>query len=440
MTDSLIVLMGTEVAGTVERLDHNLLRFAYEPAYQARPGATPISLSMPLAVRTHADVPARRMVTAFLSGLLPDDNAITRRWASFYQVSTSSPFFLLGTPVGRDCAGAISFCPPSELAKLVTQGGGITPLSEKDVADLLRDIQRDRTSVLGSDFRGQFSLAGAQSKIALRYDEQTRSWGRPFGTEPTNRILKPASAGWSDQEINEHLCLDGARRAGLVVARSEVRRFGDQEVMISYRYDRAMTAAGLVRIHQEDLCQALGVAPDKKYESQGGPTVRSIAALFRRVMRPQDASAAAHALADALIWNWIVAGTDAHAKNYSVLLSGSQVRLAPLYDLSSILPYVGTRSPVDGVIIHARRMASAMKIGGRYELDPVHNTWPKAAQDLGLDARWLALRAKELSTIAPQAMTAAAEEPAIKAYGAQLAANLIERVSERAARCVSVLG
>ena len=440
MSDSLVVLMGIEVAGTVERLDNNLLRFAYEPAYQAHPGATPISLSMPLAVRTHSDVPARRVVTAFLRGLLPDDDAIIRRWAAFYQVRTSSPFFLLGTPVGRDCAGAISFCAPSELAEFLAQGGGVTPLSENDVADLLRDIQRDRTSVLGSDFRGQFSLAGAQSKIALRYEDQTQSWGRPFGTEPTNRILKPASAGWSDHEINEHLCLDGARRAGLTVARSEVRRFGDQEVIVSHRYDRAATRAGLVRIHQEDACQALGVSPDQKYENQGGPTVRSIAGLFRRVMRPQDASVAVRGFADALIWNWIVAGTDAHAKNYSVLLSGSQVRLAPLYDLSSILPYVGTRSPADGEIIHARRMTSAMKIGGRYELDPVHNTWPKAAHDLGLDASWLVSRAKELSTVAPQAMTAAADEPAIKAYGAQLATELVERVGERAARCVDVLG
>ena len=97
MGDTLVVLMGTRVAGTIRRLENNLLRFEYDAGYQSSPGATPISLSMPLALNTHADVPARRVVSNFLTGLLPDDTATIKRWADFYKVRTSSPFFLLGT-------------------------------------------------------------------------------------------------------------------------------------------------------------------------------------------------------------------------------------------------------------------------------------------------------------------------------------------------------
>ena len=439
MDDTLVVLMGNRRAGTLERLGSNLLRFQYDSAYQSSAGATPLSLSMPLAVTSHADVPARRGVTNFLNGLLPDDTATTKRWADFYQVRTSSPFFLLGTPVGRDCAGAIAFCPPDDLSDFLARGGGVTWLSDSEVTELLRDLRRDHTNVLGRDFGGQFSLAGARAKIALRYDERTGRWGRPFGTEPTNRILKPASSGWTDQDVNEHLCLRAAGLAGIVAARSEIRRFGDQEVIVSHRYDRAPTGDGLVRVHQEDLCQAMGLGPDDKYENDDGPSVRTIAALFRRVMRATDADTATRAFADALVWNWLVAGTDAHARNYSLLLSGGQARLAPLYDISSILPYLGTRSPISGRVIDEHEIKAAMRLGGRYDYVPVYNTWPKAAVDLGVDPDWLVSRARSLADIAPQAFSDAASDSAIRATHGQFVRDLVDRVAERSARCANVL-
>lgn len=440
VADSLVVLMGQRVAGLLNRLQNNLLRFEYETSYRSSPGATPISLSMPLAVSVHADVPSHRGVTNVLQGLLPDDDAITRRWADFYQVRTSSPFFLLGTPVGRDCAGAISFCPPDALDELLTRGGWITWLSDADVATLLSDLRRDRTNVLGRDFAGQFSLAGAQSKIALVHDAATGRWGRPFGTEPTNRILKPASIGWADHDINEHLCLTAAGRAGLLVAPSEIRRFGDHEVIVSHRYDRSGSATGILRIHQEDLCQAMGIGPDRKYQASGGPSVRDVAALLRTVMGPDDSLLATQRFADALIWNWLIAGTDAHAKNYSVLLAGSQVRLAPLYDVASILPYVGARSPVDGRLIHPREIKSAMKLGGRADYEPVTNRWERVASDLGIDPDWVIARARTLADLAPDAFADAASDQAIASLDSPTVRDLVERVADRAARCAVVLG
>ena len=378
-------------------------------------------------------------MTNVLQGLLPDDSATIRRWAEFYHVRDTSPFFLLGAPVGRDCAGAISFCPPDDLEDLLSRGGWIDWMSDDAVRSLLDDLRRDRTNVLGRDFSGQFSLAGAQAKIALVHDSGAGRWGRPYGTAPTNRILKPASAGWTDQDINEHLCLTAARGAGLLVAPSEIRRFGDQEVIVSHRYDRAGTPPGLVRIHQEDLCQAMGIGPDRKYQSLGGPSVRQIAALLRKVMRPDAALRATETFADALIWNWLIAGTDAHAKNYSLLLSGSQVRLAPMYDVSSMLPYLLTRSPIDARVIHERELKSAMKLGGRYELVPLTNPWVQVAADLDLDPDWLVERARSLAAAAPVAFEAAASHEAIVELGSPIVRDLVDRVADRSARCATVL-
>lgn len=332
MADVLAVLVGEDVAGTVRRRTNNLLTFEYDPAYRARPDATPMSLSMPLAAAVHADTPARRTVTNYLAGLLPDDSDVVERWARYYSVRTSSPMFVLGTPVGRDCAGGVAFCPPGELSDFRARGGAVEWLTTGDVADLLRDLQRDRTAMLGRDFTGQFSLAGAQRKTALRREPGTGRWGRPSGTEPTTHILKPAISGWAEQDINEHLCLAAANRSGLTAARSSIECFDDQEAIVVARYDRIARPSGVIRVHQEDLCQGLGLGPDRKYESDGGPTAKGIAALLRRVMPPRDADAAVRTFADGLIWNWLVMGTDAHAKNYSVLLLGRDVRLAPFYE------------------------------------------------------------------------------------------------------------
>jgi len=134
--------------------------------------------------------------------------------------------------------------------------------------------------------------------------------------------------------------------------------FGGETAIQIERYDRLRVGRALVRIHQEDACQALGVPPTAKYQSEGGPGPADLAALFRRIMPAQVADAAVWDFAAALVWNWVIAGTDAHAKNYSLLLSGAQVRLAPLYDVASALPYGA----------HERKLRLAMKLGNDYRL------------------------------------------------------------------------
>jgi serine/threonine-protein kinase HipA len=424
MTDSLIAILDDQVAGSLERLNGGRLRFDYADDYREQPGATPLSLSMPTQVRSHPD----RVITPWLWGLLPDNNAVLHRWARQFHVSASSPFALLATQIGEDCAGAVRFARPMQVDRVLERPGSVTWLTEEDIAQRLRDLREDSTAWLGAGFTGQFSLAGAQAKTALHF--QDGRWGEPSGSIPTTHILKPAVAGLDDHDLNEHLCLDAARRAGLVAVRTQVSRFGDESAVVIERYDRTTVGDGIVRVHQEDLCQALGLPPSAKYQNEGGPGPADIASLFRQVMPPRVAEDAVSRFCDALIWNWLVAGTDGHAKNYSFLLAGDQVRLAPLYDIASALPYG----------VHERKLRLAMKIGGDYGVYPQRNTWPAAAQELGLDEETLVARVRALAAAAPDAFADAARAPDVEDLGRPLPARLVDLVTNRAARCARLVG
>ncbi|HEY2055426.1 MAG TPA: type II toxin-antitoxin system HipA family toxin [Solirubrobacterales bacterium] len=423
MNDALVVLLGDRVAGTLTRLTGGQLRFDYDPLYREAETATPLSLSMPVRINSHSD----RVVTPWLWGLLPDNEAVLRRWARELQASASSAFSLLSTPVGEDCAGAVRFVAPDRVEEALGRSGEVTWLDESGVAERLRELREDATAWLGEVFTGQFSLAGTQAKTALLLDGNR--WGVPTGSIPTTHILKPGVQGLADQDLDEHLCLDAARRAGLVVAHTRIERFAEFSAIVVERYDRLAVDDRLVRVHQEDLCQALGLPPDRKYQRDGGPTPTQIARLLRNAMSPSVAEEAVRRFADALAWNWVIGGTDAHAKNYSLLLSAGQVRLAPLYDVASALPY--------GMDEHKLRFA--MKVGGSYGVYPRHDYWRAAAEALDLDAEALHARVRELAEVAPDAFSAAAATPDVQALAGDLPARLVDLITDRGRRCLELL-
>lgn len=423
MTDTLLVVMDGSIVGTVVRLKGGRLRFDYADRDRDIAGATPLSLSMPTQIRSHPDA----AITPWLWGLLPDNDLVLARWGREFHVSTSTPFSLLSTPIGEDCAGAVQFALPDQVDRLLARSGNATWLTEDDVAERLRELRQDSTAWLGTSSTGQFSLAGAQAKTALLF--QDGRWGVPAGSTPTTHILKPAVAGFDDHDLNEHLCLDAARRAGLLAVRTRVARFGDESAVVVDRYDRQERDSEILRVHQEDLCQALGVAPSAKYQNEGGPGPADIAKLLREAMPPRIADDVVRRFADALIWNWLIAGTDAHAKNYSLLLAQDQVRLAPLYDVASALPY-GT---------HETKLRLAMKIGGDNGVFPARNTWPGASRDLGLDADVLLARVLELGARAPDAFADAAKQPDVVALERPMPGRLVDLVAERATRCMRLI-
>ena len=422
MNDELSVVDGDRVVARLTRLRGGDLRLTYSDSYRAIAHPTPISVSLPVSTTAHRGP----RLSNWLWGLLPDNEAVLRTWARTFSVSLASPFGLLSTPIGRDCAGAFSFVrDPIDVER---NDGATDWLTEAQVAAALRGLRADSTSWLGSDPPGRFSLAGVQPKTALQRDGDR--WGRPSGATATTHILKPAILGLDDHDLNEHLCLRAAHAAGLLVVNTTIESFEDQSAIVVQRYDRMQADGQQIRIHQEDLCQAHALHPGVKYQADGGPSPASIAELLRRVMPSRTAEDAVERFGDALLWNWIIAGTDAHAKNYSLLLSGDAVRLAPLYDISSALPYESM--PV-------KKLRLAMKLGRGYELDARPSTWPILARSLGVSPDALTERARNLAVHAPDAFADAVADPSVAPLSSSLPNRLLDAVAVRARQCLTAL-
>ena len=425
-TKALVVLLYGRHAGVVEEGDDGRLSFTYGDDHRRDQHAVPISLSMPVARPTHGDT----VVRPFMWGLLPDSEQVLERWARTYQVSARNPFALL-TNVGEDCAGAVQFVRPDRADKLIAGSGGIDWIDNAEVARRLRILRRDPAAWHVSE-SGQFSLAGAQAKTALHFDPDSHRWGDPWGSVPTTHILKPAVTGFDDHDLNEHLCLEAARGLGLPAARSQVGSFDGERVIVVERYDRRVVDGSVIRIHQEDTCQALGVPPTQKYQNEGGPAPEDIVRLLRAETRPPaSAEQDVRRFVDALAFNWLIAGTDAHAKNYSLLIGPRQVHLAPLYDVSSALSYDDMYLP---------RLKVAMRIGREYRLEAIGGRhWREFAANNAQDPDALIARIHDLAVELPASLSRAASDPAVRALATDLPGRLVERVTARARRCQTAL-
>lgn len=350
------------------------LQFTYDQGWQGSPNGFPLSNSMPLSARGHDD----GRVRPFLAGLLPDNNRVLEQWGKRFKVSPRNAFALL-QHVGEECAGAVQFVRPDRVSiwKSDPAHGEVDWLSRKELDARIRLLIQDHSAARSDADEGHFSLAGAQSKTALYRAPKGRRWGVPSGSIPTTHILKPATGEYDGLVINEHICLQLARECRLPSAVSTIEMIAGVPVIVVERFDRYREDDQVRRVHQEDMCQALGVRPEDKYQSQDGPTPVQIVRLIRDAST--DALADVNRFVDALIFNWLIAGTDAHAKNYSLLIApNGHVRLSPFYDLSSSVPYPRQIDP------HKAKLA--MKIGGKYKLAAIgRREWIKCAEDLHID-------------------------------------------------------
>jgi serine/threonine-protein kinase HipA len=451
MNELLVLLEGRDV-GLVQQ-KNGRLTFTYDDKWRNAPGAYPLSLSMPLAAAEHP----HSAIDPFLWGLLPDNELVLSRWAQKFQVSPRNAFALI-SHVGEDCAGAVQFVTQQRRDELANTAPAETEwLTEADVANRLRTLQTDASASRSPRDTGQFSLAGAQPKTALLFDGQR--WGVPSGRTPTTHILKPPTTGFDGHAENEHLCLRLAQALGLPTAHSEVRKFEDVTTIVVERYDRvviekevekmaaedamnalkaailpnsperdaavmaaldmdeAIRARSLLelaktvpvyRVHQEDFCQALRVHPSLKYQNDGGPAPNAIIDLIRmsvtdsRSRKKYTVKSASEtdllSFLDALIFNWMIGGTDAHAKNYSLLIGGGGMfRLAPLYDIASIFPY----SDID-----PHRAKLAMKIGDEYRLRYIGlSDWRKLAESVRVDGDALIVRLRDMAQKLPDRLS-----------------------------------
>ena len=424
MTNELVVMYQRHIVGTLTKLKNAAVEFTYEDAYRLHPQATPLSTNISLLEARHHG----QAVTNWLWGLLPDSEPVLQRWGREFSVSTGSVFGLLSTPIGEDCPGAFTFVKPERVDALLRQEQEVQWLNEKDVANIVRELKIDATAWLGNDHSGRFSLAGAQAKTALLWDGS--KWGRPLGHTATTHIFKPAIKGLDGHDLNEHLCLQAANSLGILVASTSIQSFEDQRALVIRRYDRFASNQGQVRIHQEDFCQASGIHPSRKYRNEGGPSPKAIAARMRLLMPGEVAQDSVERFVDALIWNWIIAGSDAHAKNYSLLLSGNAVRLAPLYDIASALPYKN---------FEQKKIRLAMKFGTDYSLEVRPSTWSTLARELEIPEELVRSRALWLISEAPRAFSEVANQKEIRGLSSALPALLTDAVAERAKKCATSL-
>ena len=282
MTDELVALLDGNEAGRVHN-DRGRLTFVYDDEWRNAADAYPLSLSMPLAAKEHA----RAAIEAFLWGLLPDNERVLDRWAAKFHVSARNAFALI-SHVGEDCAGAVQFVTPDRLATIRSgKEDKVEWLDEADIANRLQALRKDHAAWRLPRDTGQFSLAGAQPKTALLL--QNTRWGIPSGRLPTTHILKPPTGQFDGHAENEHICLMLARTLGLPTAQSQVMRFGDEIAIVIERYDRLQTGNAIVRVHQEDICQALGIMPTKRYQNEGGPSPTALSiscAPIRPIVQP----------------------------------------------------------------------------------------------------------------------------------------------------------
>lgn len=337
--EPLNVFLNSRLVGQLRREPSGAISFQYDGSWIEWTQAIPVSLSLPIREQEYAGAP----VIAVFENLLPDNLSLRRQIAARARAEGTDAYSLLGA-IGHDCVGALQFLP---LESQPGPAGAIegVPVDEHEIREIVNNLA---TAPLGitEDESFRISIAGAQEKTALLF--WNRRWFKPRGTTATTHILKPAvgrlpnGIDLTHSVENEYLCLKILQGLGLPVAKAEMASFGDKRVLVIERFDRLLTDdKRLLRLPQEDCCQALSVPPNLKYESDGGPGVENILQLLEGSDEPL---ADQRLFLKANILFWLLGATDGHAKNFSVFLSpGGRFHLTPLYDVISAQPSVDSK-------------------------------------------------------------------------------------------------
>jgi len=330
----LSVFMNSRRIGELVRASSGAVNFEYDHDWLDWEHALPVSISLPLREDRYIGAP----VLAVFENLLPDNDSIRNRVAQRVGADGNDAFSLLSV-IGRDCIGALQFLPQDEQPQPTDQLTG-KKLSASKVANLLKNLENTPLGIRGeNDFR--ISVAGAQEKTALL--KQGKSWIEPSGTTPTTHIFKPQigrlpnGMDLSHSVENEYLCLKLMEQFGLNVATASIETFADETALVIERFDRKWTDSGhLLRLPQEDCCQALSCPSTRKYQSEGGPGIVQIMDVLQGSDEPLKDR---RDFFKAQIIFWLIGATDGHAKNFSLALSShGRFRMTPFYDVLTAQP------------------------------------------------------------------------------------------------------
>lgn len=376
-SDTLWIYMNGEKVARLSKLRGGDLELRYEQSWLSSESRRPLSLSLPLGT-----VPfTGNVVQGFFDNLLPDSDSIKKRIQARFQAPSHDSFDLL-SHVGRDCVGALQML-TEEMDEVEVRKVEGTALSEAEIADRLTHY---KTMPLGmtedDDFR--ISIAGAQEKTALLWWKE--QWHVPHGLTPTTHIFKlPIGKhifDLSDSVENEWLCHLILKEFGVPVAGASIATFGESKALVVERFDRRWARDGswIIRLPQEDCCQAVGIPPALKYESNGGPGIVSIMRLLqgstnaledrRRFMKVQ-------------FLFWLLAAIDGHGKNFSIFLeAGGRFALTPIYDVISAHPLMAKGD------LKVQRAKMAMALRGKsphYHWDRIKRRhWLQTAKVCGV--------------------------------------------------------
>lgn len=400
------------------------MRFAYDDAWLSDDATPSLSLSLP---KRSQSFPNRRCAP-FFEGLLPEGterDAVARALG----VSAENAFGILAG-VGGEVAGAVSLWPDGQVlpgtGADAPASAAAQPLSDAELIRLLETI-KTRPFLANGEGGLRLSLAGAQSKLPVVAEDGKVALPAPG--KPTTHILKPANERFPAMTENEAFAMRLAHRMGLPAAPVEARVANGRTFLLVERYDRAHTPDGSVRrLHQEDFCQALGLAPRLKYASEGGPGFPQCFDLVRRACtRPETE---VRKLLDAAVYQVLIGNADAHGKNYSLVRRGPRfgnvVELAPLYDVLCTVAYPGLSPKL------------AMRIGGRDTLEEMRPAdWDRFAQRCGLGSA-VRRRVAELCNSAARHCDEVARQLAAPGFDHAALHDLADRVRRRAARLEAV--
>ncbi len=360
MARTLDVYLHKNFVGQLIQDDRGQMLFDYDRAWVVNPEAVGLSLSLPLREKRFK----RSECRGFFAGILPEEGK-RKVIARNLGISARNDFSML-EQIGGECAGAVTFMPAGE--SLPSENYHYKPLSSKALASILQELPRKPLMAGEKDIR--LSLAGAQDKITVHRADGKVSL--PLGGAPSTHILKPAIESFEGLVFNEAFCMQVAAAMKIPVSSVKLQQAQGIDYLLVNRYDRELQNEGTVqRLHQEDFCQALGISPEMKYQSEGGPGLKACFELLRTVSSTPVIDL--QHLLDAVIFNYLIGNNDAHGKNFSLLYHHGTIRMTPLYDLVSTLVYPEL----------SKKMA--MKIGGEYEADKIlPHHFEKLSEEAGL--------------------------------------------------------
>jgi len=412
MARTLVVYLHNDLVGHLVQDDGGGMVFDYVASWLNKPGATPLSQSLPLRTKRFK----RNECRGYFAGILPEA-AKREIIARNLGISARNDYAMLER-IGGECAGAVTFIPAGQA--LPERNYGYRKLSAEELAAILKELPK--RPLLAGEEGIRLSLAGAQDKVAVRVKHGEVCL--PLGGAPSTHILKPAVERFDGVVFNEALCMKLAAASGLPAASVEVMNVEGIDYLLVERYDRIHKQGPgaepvLERLHQEDFCQAHGLDSEHKYQREGGPSLKQCFGLLREVSSAPVVDLAR--LLDAVIYNYLVGNNDAHGKNFSLLYRGAgtpnlEIRLSPLYDVVSTLYYPEL----------SRDMA--MKIGGEYSSEKVSaRNFEQLAAEAGLGKPLVRSRVAEMA----ERVIAALAKVEIAHPVAEKVAGLIRQRSEK---------